>query len=172
MSRMKSLARCYVYWTNITKDIENFVRKCTSCQEVAKAPVKTDFFTWLKEEKPWSRIHVDFAGPIHGKMFLIVVDAYSKWPEAIKMSTATGKATIRQLSRLFAQFGYPETLVSDNGSHFTSTEFTEFCKANGIAHLRSPPYYPQSNGQAEIFVDTFKRALEKLKNSETTTEAV
>ncbi|XGW28165.1 hypothetical protein V3C99_008177 [Haemonchus contortus] len=172
MSRMKSLARCYVYWTNITKDIENFVRKCTSCQEVAKAPVKTELFTWLKEEKPWSRIHVDFAGPIHGKMFLIVVDAYSKWPEVIEMSTTTSKATIRQLSRLFAQFGYPETLVSDNGSQFTSTDFTEFCKANGIAHLRSPPYHPQSNGQAERFVDTFKRALEKLKNSETTTEAV
>nr|CDJ82068.1 Integrase domain containing protein [Haemonchus contortus] len=106
------------------------------------------------------------------KKFLIVVGAYSKWPEVIEMSSTTSKATIRQLDRLFAQFGYPETLVSDNDSQSTSIEFTDFCKANGIVHIRSPPYHPQSNGQAERFVDTFKRALEKLKNSETTTEAV
>ncbi|PIO60823.1 integrase core domain protein [Teladorsagia circumcincta] len=171
MSRMKSLARCYVYWTNITKDIENFVRSCSNCQEVAKTPVKTELFSWPKEEKLWSRIHVDFAGPINGKMFLIIVDAYSKWPEVIEMSSTTSKATIRQLSKLFAQFGCPETLVSDNGSQFTSLEFTEFCKKSGVVHIRSPPYHPQSNGQAE-FVDTFKRAMEKMKNSEQMTEAV
>ncbi|KHJ97228.1 integrase core domain protein [Oesophagostomum dentatum] len=95
---------------------------------------------------------------MNGKMFLVIVDAYSKWPEIIEMTSTTSLATIRDSTRLFAQFGNPETIVSDNGSQFASREFAEFCNSNGITHVRSPPFHPQSNGQAERFVDTFKRA--------------
>ncbi|KAL6730979.1 hypothetical protein Aduo_001894 [Ancylostoma duodenale] len=171
-TRMKTLARSYVYWTNITKDVEDYVRGCRNCQEVAKAPLKTELFSWPTEKQPWSRVHIDYAGPLNGKMFLVIVDAYSKWPEIIEMTSTTSVATIRQLTRLFAQFGNPTTLVSDNGSQFASKEFAEFCSTNGITHVRSPPFHPQSNGQAERFVDTFKRALEKLKDSGTTSEAL
>ncbi|PIO53285.1 hypothetical protein TELCIR_25387 [Teladorsagia circumcincta] len=112
-------------------------------------PVETELFSWPKEEKPWRRFHMDFVGPLNGKMFLIVVGAYSKWLEVSEMSSTTSKATIRQLSKLFAQSECPETLVSGNGSQFTSLEFTEFCKKNGVVHIRSPPYRPQSSLQAE-----------------------
>jgi len=64
---------------------------------------------------------------------------------------------------LCAQHGVPETIVSDNGTQFTLREFREFCKANAVSHILSPPYYPQSNGCAERFVDTFKRGLLKLR---------
>ncbi|KAL6724201.1 hypothetical protein Aduo_019108 [Ancylostoma duodenale] len=88
------------------------------------------------------------------------------------MTSTTSAVTIGQLTRLFAQFGNPSTLVSDNGSQFASREFAEFCSTNGITHVRSPPFHPQSNGQAERLVDTFKRALEKLKDFGTTSEAL
>ena len=77
------------------------------------------------------------------------------------MPHCTTSETIDKLSTLFSCFGVPETLVTDNGSQFAAESFKHFCKANGITHLRSPPYHPQSNGQAERFVDTFKRALLK-----------
>ncbi|KIH43209.1 integrase core domain protein, partial [Ancylostoma duodenale] len=171
-TRMKMLARSYVYWTNITKDIEEYVRACRNCQDVAKAPLKTELFSWPTEKQPWSRVHIDYAGPLNGNMFLVIVDAYSKWPEIIEMTSTTSAATIRQLTRLFAQFGNPTTLVSDNGSQFASKEFAEFCITNGITHVRSLPFHPQLNGQAKRFVDTFKIALEKLKDSGTTSEAL
>lgn len=72
MQRMKSLARSYVYWPNIDADIEDFVRKCGSCASASKAPVKPIPST------PWSRLHVDYAGPVRGKFFLVIVDAHSK----------------------------------------------------------------------------------------------
>ncbi|KAK6056468.1 hypothetical protein COOONC_06027 [Cooperia oncophora] len=73
-----------------------------------------------------------------GRMFLVIADAYSKWPEIVEMSTTTSTATIKELRRIFSQFGYPETLVTDNGTQFTSKEFKEFC----LKDLRSPPFHP------------------------------
>ncbi|KAL3117007.1 hypothetical protein niasHT_002966 [Heterodera trifolii] len=57
----------------------------------------------------------------------------------------------------------PETIVSDNGTQFSSKEFADFTQTNGIIHCFSAPYNPMSNGQAERFVDSFKRTFRKLK---------
>jgi hypothetical protein len=86
------------------------------------------------------------------------------------MLRPTATNTVNVLRRLFSQHGLPEVIVSDNGTQFTSTQFIEFCRENGIEHIRSPPYHPQSNGQAERFVDTFKRALLKSQGEGTTEE--
>ena len=94
-------------------------------------------------------------------MFLNVVDAYSRWPEG--NTTAVG--TIQELRRLFAAYGLPLQLVSDNGPQFTSSEFTSFLKRNGVKHIRSAPYHPSSNGAAERFVQAFKRAMKVSEKS-------
>ncbi|XP_062537694.1 uncharacterized protein K02A2.6-like [Armigeres subalbatus] len=65
---------------------------------------------------------------------------------------------------IFARFGMPNTLVSDNnGVQFKSAEFASFCIDNAIDHITTAPYHPQSNGQAERFIDTFKRAIRKIR---------
>ena len=75
------------------------------------------------------------------------------------MKSANGFSTVRKLTELFSLFGNPEQIVSDSGTPFTSHEFGEFCKVNGIRHIRSAPYHPSTNGEAERFVQVFKRAL-------------
>ena len=65
------------------------------------------------------------------------------------VNTATSQTTIDKLRMLFATHGLPETVVSDNGSIFTSAEFATFMTYNGIKHLKSAPYHPASNGLAE-----------------------
>lgn len=161
--RMKSIARSFVYWPNIDDDVVQLVQQCSHCASVSKAPTKTNLMTWPIVEKPWSRIHVDYAGPFEDKMFLLIVDSYSKWPEIFIMSTTTSNATIIKLNEVFARFGIPDVLVSDNGTQFTSNEFKEFCEMSGVQHIRTSPFHPQSNGQVERFVDTFKRAMKKMK---------
>lgn len=144
------------------------VKSCTKCQLVAKSPRKTTLYSWPTPESPWSRLHIDFAGPINGQHYLILVDAYSKWPEVFHMNHPTSTETVKKLQEIFSRFGTPEILVSDNGT----AEFSEFNKKNSIQHLRSPPFHPQSNGQAERFVDMFKRALLKLKGEGSTQEII
>ena len=90
-------------------------------------------------------------------MLLVVIDAHSKWIEAIPLSTATAFTTIQQLRKLFSQFGIPDTIASDNGSQFTATEFQDFCRVNGIHHFKVAPYHPSSNGLAEIVKEGLKK---------------
>ena len=97
-------------------------------------------------------------------MFLIIVDAHSKWMEVKAVTAATSKATIVQLRSMFPTHGLPEMLVTDNSTTFTSTEFQEFIKANGIRHVKSSPYHPASNRLAERAVQTFKESMRKNTN--------
>ena len=69
---------------------------------------------------------------------------------------------IQRLRSVFAQFGIPQTIVTDNGATFCSAEFQQFLESNGIEHLKSAPYHPSSNGLAERAVQTFKQGLRKL----------
>ena len=126
-TRMKVLARRYVYWQGIDGDIEERVKLCNACQLTAKMPVRNELSPWPKPDCACERIHIDFAGPMEGMMLLIVVDAFSKWPEIVQMRTSTTTATIEELGRIFAQQGYPKVLVSDNGTQFTAKEFQDYC---------------------------------------------
>lgn len=164
VSRMKSLARGLVWWPGIDKSIEMMVKQCNSCQQNQSSPPHAPLQPWSWPTRPWSRLHVDYAGPVEGKMILIVIDAHSKWIEAIPLSTATAVSTVQQLRKIFSQFGLPDLIVSDNGTQFTATEFQEFCRLNGIRHTTIAPYHPSSNGLAERAVRIVKDGLKKLRS--------
>lgn len=161
--RMKSLARCYAYWPGIDNEIKSVVEACSSCQAALKAPKKTCLSSWPTPPRPWFRAHADFAGPINGLWYLLIVDAYSKWPEVFTMATTTTTATVKALRETCARHGSMEKLVTDNGPQFASSSFEEFCNREMIEHIRTAPYMPMSNGQVERFVDSFKRALAKSR---------
>jgi transposase InsO family protein len=161
-SHMKALARSYVWWPNIDNELEAEVAACETCQQMARDPPRTAVRPWPWPTQPWCRLHIDHAGPIDGKWLLIIIDAHSKWIEAVPVSHATAESTVTSLRHIFASHGLPEVIVSDNGTPFTSLVFAKFCKNNGIRHLRSPPYHPASNGLAERAVGTVKTGLGKL----------
>ena len=162
ISKTKNLARYYVWWPKIDEDIENLVKSCEPCQLNRNDPEKHSSHSWQYPSNPWERIHIDFCGPFRNHMYLIVVDAYSKWPEVIRMSSSTSTSeTIKVLLSLFARHGLPDKLVSDNGPQFTSDEFKEFMLNCGILHIKTAPYHPQTNGEAERFVQTFKNFVKR-----------
>ena len=81
IARMKTLARMFVWWPHLDSDIEAFVKKCTICQSQRSAPPAVPIRPWTWPTTPWYRLHVDLAGPFLGHMWLIVIDAHSKWLE-------------------------------------------------------------------------------------------
>ena len=165
--RMKTLARSYVWWPSMDKDIEKMVKNCDECQVHQKAPAEAPLHPWEWPGQPWSRIHIDYAGPRKGEMFLVIVDGYSKWLDVHIMKSTTSTATIEKLREVFATHGLPRTVVSDNGPQFTSAEFAEFMVKNGIRHTKVSPYHEASNGQAERGVRIFKEDFEKMEGGST-----
>ena len=166
INRMKSLMRSYVYWPKMDNDITDMIEKCKGCALAAKAP-PTTFKPWPKTEQPWSRTHVDFAGPLDDFYYLIVVDSYSKWPEVLRCRRPITGTIFGFLHELFELFGVVDCVVSDNGIQFTSVVFKEFSEIFQIRHITTPQYHVRSNGQAERFVDTLKRALKKASDTPT-----
>ena len=164
MIRMKSLARQHVWWPLIDEAIEKMVKSCPVCQDLQPKPTKLVGNAWKWPSKPWSRVHLDFAGPFMGENFFIMVDAHSKWPEVHHMKSTTATRTIEVIRQTFAQHGLPTEVVTDNGPQFVSEEFEQFMKVNGVKHIRAPAYHPSTNGEAERFVQTFKKAMKSSKS--------
>ena len=108
-------------------------------------------------------MHVDFAGPVQGHMLLVLINAYSKCIEVFAVKSATFTVVMQCLHSVFARFGLPDTLMSDNGPCFVSAEFEKFLMLNGICHVTSAPYHPVSNVQAERAMQTVKKGVEKMK---------
>ena len=77
--RMKALAGNYIWWPGMDKEIEQAAKGCTGCQLIQNNPHTAPLLhPWEWPAHPWQRIHVDFAGPFLGTMFLVVVDSHSK----------------------------------------------------------------------------------------------
>ena len=161
ITRMKALARSYTWWPTIDAEIEQMVRSCSDCQAISRAPNQQQVHPWEWPGKPWLRIHIDYAGPVEGKMILVIVDSHSKFIDAHLTTSATSAVTIRKLRQTFAMLGLPQNIVSDNGPAFVSSEFKHFCLSNGIKHTCVAPYHPSSNGLAERAVQTVKNGLKK-----------
>ena len=158
--KMKSLARIHVWWPGIDVDIEKLVQECNVCQSVRNAPSKAFLHSWAWPEGPWKRIHIDFVGPFQNSMFLVIVDAYSKWLEVVPMnSTMTEKTldVLRSCSQGMACLSklYP---ITDLNSLLPNS------RINGVKHIRTIPYQPASNGEAERFVQIF-RSFRQIQSS-------
>ena len=148
VTRMKRLARGYVWWPGMDTELEDSVRRFAKCQENQKIPPRAPMHPWEWPNRPWARLHADYAGPIQGKLVLMIVDAHSKLMEALTVQSATSRSTIERLRSVFATRGLPEVLVTVNGTPFTSAEFATFTQMSGITHVTSAPYHPALNGLA------------------------
>ncbi|XP_043911581.1 uncharacterized protein K02A2.6-like [Protopterus annectens] len=102
ITRMKALARSYFWWPKLDHDIEVVVNECKTCQQHRNLPVAAPLHPWEWPSRPWQRLHIDYAGPFMGAMFLIIMDAHSKWMDAYQVKTPTSLITIECLRKSFS----------------------------------------------------------------------
>lgn len=157
--KMKSMARSTFWWPNVDSDVEQVATSCEFCEGARKSPPKHVLCNWNIPHGPWERVHMDFFGPVNNQMYLLVIDAYSKFLEIVPMRSITASQTIGQLREIFSRFGLPYSVVTDNGPTWTSAEFATFVQLNGIKHNMTAPYHPASNGAAERAVQTVKKGI-------------
>uniref|UniRef100_A0A8D8PMG0 RNA-directed DNA polymerase n=2 Tax=Cacopsylla melanoneura TaxID=428564 RepID=A0A8D8PMG0_9HEMI len=159
--KMKSIARSYVWWPGIDKDLELVTKQCVSCRENRDNPPQIKNTSWPVPKGPGERIHIDFLGPWNNMMFVVIIDAFSKFVYVKRMVNINTMSTIHVLREYFSNWGIPRILVSDNGTSLCSHEMENFLQKNGVKHICIAPFHPASNGAAENLVRTFKNFLKK-----------
>ena len=135
------------------------MKSCATCQSHQKTPPCSPLHPWEWPDRPWSQVHVDYAGPFMGKMFLLITDAHCKWMDIHCVNSATSSVTIDKMRSTFASHGLPQIVVSDNGYNFVSSEFKSFLQKKGIKHITSVTYQPSTNGLVERAAQTFKQRM-------------
>ncbi|GFO17917.1 transposon ty3-g Gag-Pol polyprotein [Plakobranchus ocellatus] len=136
--------------------VEDHLKGCLPCQ----ASVNTHMSPLPK--RLWDELSVDFAGPFPtGEYLLIVIDDYSRFPEVEIVNSTSPRSVTPKLNQIFARFGTPSVLKSDNGSPFNGEEFASFAKKLGFHHRKITPLWPEANGEAERFV----RSLNKFAHT-------
>ena len=156
--RMKALARSYIWRPGLDKAIEETAAHCEPCKVTAAMPKSVVRHPWQLPNAPWERVHIDH-GKWNNQHFLVLVGAFSKWPEVKAVSSTTSKNTINILGDIFSTYGFPQMLVSDNGPQFMSDEFWNFLCQHHILYHKSPLYHPATNGLAENMVKSVKTHL-------------
>ena len=156
------MGRRTVYWYGMSVDIESFVKSCSVCCQMNAVSKQVPHSNWIPTTKPFSRIHADFFY-FDKKVFLVVVDSFSKWLEVEYMKFGTDARSVKsKFIGVFARFGLPDVVVTDGGPPFNSNELINFFQKHNIKVMKSPPYNPSSNGQAERLVRVVKEGLKKF----------
>lgn len=162
ITKIKQMARRTVYWHGMSVDIEDFVKTCRVCCQMNVVPKQVPHSNWIPTTKPFTRIHADFFY-FDKKVFLVIVDSFSKWLEVEYMKFSTDARSVKsKFISVFARFGLPDVVVTDGGPPFSSKELIDFFQMNCIKVMKSPPYNPSSNGQAERMVRVVKEGLKKF----------
>ena len=125
-TRCRQLARSYVWWAGIDRDVENKVNSCSSCIEERREPNAPAMGRWEFAERPWKRLHIDHAGPFLGRYWFLWIDANTKFAGVHRVSSTDTARVIQKLREVFAYFGLPDQIVSDNGPAFVAEEFQQF----------------------------------------------
>ncbi|CAB4038802.1 Transposon Ty3-I Gag-Pol poly [Paramuricea clavata] len=160
LAKTKQLIREKIWFPRIDKDVETLIRGCIPCQANGTANHPAPLKMTELPPKPWHTVHVDFCGPFPtGEYTLVVIDAYSRFPEVEIVKSTSATSTISKLERIFATHGLPNILKSDNGPPFQSNEFKQFMTENGIKHQRITPLWPKANSEAENFMKPMEKAI-------------
>ena len=157
------------YWPSLWRDVRKHCQACEVCQRHNKGkPRRSPMCEREVLTVPSERVCVDLVGPLpKGKggveYILTYIDVATRWPEAVPLRSTTAQVVIRALTEIFSRNGFPGVLVSDNGPQFISKTFKSFCEKNGINHVRTAIYSPESNGIVERFHGSLKSMLAKCR---------
>ncbi|CAF0913545.1 unnamed protein product [Brachionus calyciflorus] len=163
-TKTKQLLRSCVWFPKMDSITLDYYRQC-SCQAVINTHNKTPIITSEGPDSPWTKISIDFFGPIFPSNDYLQVHHcdYSRFVLIDIISATTDKIVIDRLNRLCSIFGIPLEVRTDNGPPFNSAKFEEFAKYMGFRHRKITPYWPQANGQVERFMKNLKKVIQTAK---------
>ena len=158
------------WWKTMKKDIKRYTNYCDQCQRKNlihakhKAPIqKVD-----KIVAPFYKVAIDIIGPMtttrttKSRFALVLIDLATRWIEVVPLREITSERICNALLSIFTKYGFPNIILSDNGTQFVSNLTDAFAQLLDISQIFSTRYHPQSNGCVERANQTIKLMIEKV----------
>lgn len=161
-SAMKSLLRARVWWPDMSKDADNYVKLCSSCNLNAHPEFPVPMRRSSLPEEAWEKLAVDFNGPhsaCGNRSILVIVDYFSRFVIARFVRSTDIHSVTTVLESIFELMGNPASIRSDNGPPFNGAEWREYCEAQNIEPEFSTPGHPQQNGLVERYMQIINKAI-------------
>ena len=150
-----------VFWPGINGEVQHLTENCEACRTFQPAQQRETCQDHQRPNLPWAKVAADLFA-FEGRNYLVTVDYFTNfWEVDYPEPDTSSRAVINKLKAHFSRHGAPKELVTDNGPQFVSKGFSNFARTWDFEHIRSSPYYPQSNGQAESAVKTVKLIMRK-----------
>ena len=139
LGKCKLRAKDTVYWPGLNDQLEKLILNCELCLKYSHSKCKQKPATSLGQEilvHPWSKLATDIFH-FEGASYLLIVDYTSRFPVVCKLTSMTGVHVAHQSKLVFSEYGWPDTLTSDNGPCYTSQAFTSVMQAFSVNHITS-----------------------------------
>jgi transposase InsO family protein len=163
-----SLARLrrHFYWPNLRNDLVQYVKSCRICSLVKPKFVPATL-TPLNVKAPLEIVALDYIGPLptaegNLRYLLVFIDLFSRFPEVYPCSDMSTTTLISKTRDYFSHYGFPDAVLSDQGSQFESQEFRDYLRSFSVKKLRTTAYHPQCNGLCEKFNRTIQQHILSL----------
>ncbi len=139
-----------VFWHGMSRDVDQYVSKCIKCVQSKSPHIKPVPSRPVTSEAPWEVLSVDFLGPYaksnkSNRYIFVVLDIFTKFVGIYPLRDATTKHVVHCLKSVFTLFGFPKTIISDNGNQFGSRMYIDYLSSVGIMAHYIPPYHAQAN---------------------------
>jgi hypothetical protein len=159
------------YWPTLLKDCRDHTSQCTPCQQFNISRQGFHPLNPIHASLPFDHLAIDLAGPfptsVNGMNFLFVItDIATRFTLLRAIPDKTALTIAACLYQIFADFGFPKIIQSDNGTEFVNSVVDELRTSFGFDHRTISPYHPQANGAAESHVKISKQILSKLCNGQ------
>lgn len=160
--KTKQMMRLKVWFPKLDQLVENRIANCMACQTCTPSNSKNmvPMRTEPVPDRVWHTVAGDFFGPLPSGHYLLgMICKTSGYPIVEICTTTSGRAAIPLIDKVFAEFGIPSIICSDNGPPFQGKEFKAYCEYLGIKHLRSTPLWPRGNAKIERFMKSLGKTV-------------
>lgn len=159
--KTKSLLKSKVWFPGLDKLVEEEISMCRICQCCTLKKCNNVPVVMSKMPgKVWDEISIDFSGPWpNGYYGLVLVDDGSRIACVKPTKSTSIESTIPKIDEVFATYGIPSLVRTDNGPPFNSKAFSEYCVSMGIKHRKITPLWPMANGKCERFMQNLNKLM-------------
>ena len=141
LGKCKLQVKDTVYWLEINEQLEQLVSNCELCLKYSKGKGKQPSNMSLRQEvpiHPWTKVTTELFY-FNGDSYLLIVDYTSRFPVVRKLSSTTAQNVTSQMKLIFSEYGWPETIIFNNGPCYSAEAVTKLVRDYSVNHIASSP---------------------------------